>query len=373
MQKKLNFAIVGCGRVSYKHLNALDELKDHANIVAVCDIDKVKALDKATKYNVPYYTDYHTMLSSHKDIDVVNILTPTGYHAQHVIDIAAYGVNVITEKPMSLSVHDCERMIEACRKAGSKLFVIYQNRYNPPVVAAKKALDQGRFGALFLGTVRVRWRRDQNYYDNDNWHGTWELDGGVMSQQASHHLDLLQYFMGPVQRLQCITNTSVLKIEVEDTSIATITFKSGALGLFEATVATRPKNLEGSLSLLGDKGSLVIGGHAVNKISSWDFENEDENDAKAAEIYSTVVPNVYGLGHTPNIMDIISNIRDGINSSKICDGEQGKKNIEILTALYESAARHGEYLIPGVEIIKSKIGKKYVMDSENALLRQGTL
>ena len=339
MDRKLKFALIGCGRVSENHLGALTSGQLPAELVAVCDKEEAKARAKGEKYKLPFYTDYHRMLAAHPDVDVINVATPTGYHAEHVIDLSQHGKHIVVEKPMALRVTDCDRMIKACQKNHSRLFVVKQNRFNPAVVAARKALDEGRFGKLVMGTVRVRWRRTQEYYEQDNWHGTWALDGGVMSQQASHHLDLLQWFLGPINNLHCRTATRLLDIEVEDTAVATFQFKSGALGAFEATVATRPQDLEGSLSLLGEKGSVVLGGHAVNKILYWGFSDARPEDAEIHQLFSQDVPNVYGRGHTPYLASVIEAIHH--KKPGMVEGLEGKKNIQILTALYESAARGG--------------------------------
>lgn len=232
MQRTLKFAFIGCGRVSENHLKALTSGKFPAQLVAVADIIGERARSKGEKYQVPYYLDYHEMMQRHPDIEVVDIATPTGYHAEHVIDLARYGKHIIVEKPMALQLKDCDAMIRACNKNGCRLFVVKQNRFNLAVMAARRALEDGRFGKLVMGTVRVRWRRDQSYYEADNWHGTWALDGGVMSQQASHHLDLLQWFMGPVESVSCQAATRLLNIEVEDTAAAILKFSSGALGIF---------------------------------------------------------------------------------------------------------------------------------------------
>jgi predicted dehydrogenase len=257
---------------------------------------------------------------------------------------------------MALKVEDCNEMIETCRKNNCRLFVVKQNRFNRAVQAVRKAFEEGRFGKQVLGTVRCRWRRDQKYYEQDNWHGTWELDGGVMSQQASHHLDLLQWFMGPIKNMQCKTATRLMDIEVEDTSVAIFNFESGALGTMEATVATRPEDLEASLSLLGEKGTVIIGGFAVNKIEYWQFEDERPEDQEIKEFFSQEVPNVYGHGHAPYLANVIEAIIE--NKPGMVEGEEGKKNIEILTALYESSAHDGMNVHPGYPINKSRLGKQ---------------
>ncbi len=356
--RPLNFALVGCGRISYKHIEAVGKIPQYARIIAVCDLDEAKARSKGEELGVAWYTDYHAMMKAHPELDVVSVCVPTGYHARVVIDLAAYGKHLMTEKPMALSVADCEAMLQVCKKSGSQLFVIYQNRYNPPVQAARRALEAGRLGKLVAVTVRVRWSRDQRYYQQDNWHGTWELDGGVMSQQASHHLDLLQWFLGDIEALNCRSATRLLDIEVEDTGVAILQGKSGALGVFEATVATRPGDLEGSLSILGEKGSIVINGFAVNELHVWKFQEPLPEDEGIRENVSQAVPNVYGHGHAPYLRDVVHFLRTGERSSTLVSPEEGVKNIALLTALYESAARNGESVAPGVETVKTQLGKK---------------
>ena len=295
------------------------------------------------------------MLKRHPDIDVVNVLTPTGYHARHVIDLARHGKHLVVEKPMALRVSDCDRMIAACRKNGCRLFVVKQNRYNGAVVAARQALEAGRFGKMVMGTVRVRWKRDQAYYAKDAWRGTWELDGGVMAQQASHHLDLLQWFMGPVSQLQCRTATRLMEIEVEDTAAAIFMFESGALGVFEATTATRPRDLEASLSLLGERGSVILGGNAVNLVEHWQFDSEQPEDEQIRAGASQDVPNVYGHGHVDYLAEVVRSVLG--NRPGLVEGDEGRKNVQILTALYESAARGGMPVRPSeVRIRRARIG-----------------
>jgi UDP-N-acetyl-2-amino-2-deoxyglucuronate dehydrogenase len=350
--KQINIAIVGCGRVAYKHFSAIDELNGEAKLVATCDIDETRAPDKG----VPFYPDYHKMMAAHSEIDLVHVLVPTGLHARVVIDLAKYGRHILTEKPMALSVADCSAMINACEEKSAKLFVVYQNRYNDAVRAMRQAFDDGRFGKIVMGTVRLRWCRHQQYYAQDKWHGTWAMDGGVMSQQASHHLDLLQYFLGEVESVQCQSTSRLLDIEAEDTAAAILRFKSGALGIFEATVAARPRNLEGSLSLLGEKGTVEAAGIAVNEIKTWEFEDKQNLDEFIHESASRQVPNVYGLGHTMNIYDVIRNLRDNDQIASLCDGYGGRENIKILTALYESAACNGKLLPPGAPMLHCPLG-----------------
>ncbi|HEY1551364.1 MAG TPA: Gfo/Idh/MocA family oxidoreductase, partial [Kofleriaceae bacterium] len=257
----LKFALVGCGRISRKHVDAINRAPN-ARLVAVCDIDLAKAKAIGDKLGIPAFADMDEMIAKVPEIDVVNVLTPTGYHAQHVVRMAAHKKHVVVEKPMALKLEDADEMIIACDRAGVRLFVVKQNRYNLPVQRLRKALEAGRFGKLVMGTVRVRWCRRQDYYDQDAWRGTWELDGGVLANQASHHVDLLMWMLGPVESVVAMTATQLVNIETEDTAAVLLRFANGALGIVEATTATRPVDLEGSLSILGERGTVVIGGFA---------------------------------------------------------------------------------------------------------------
>ena len=328
----LKFALVGCGRISRKHVSVLQEI-EQASLVAVCDIIEQRAKATAEPLGIPYYTDYHRMLKREK-IDVVNILTPSGLHGRHVLDIVEYGLQIVVEKPMALTLEDADRMIEACDRTGVKLFVVKQNRYNLAVQQLKKALDKGRFGKLVLGTVRVRWCRDQAYYDQDAWRGTWALDGGVLTNQASHHIDLLEWCMGEVESVFAMTATRLVDIEVEDTGVALLKFTSGALGIIEATNATRPKDLEGSISILGEHGAVEIAGFAVNEIRTWQFDHEDEQDKDIWTRYNQNPPDVYGFGHKLFLEDVIHSINS--NTRGLVDGFEGRKSLELINAIYES-------------------------------------
>jgi len=330
------------------------DLKDSTRLSALCDINRQKALEKAQRYNVPYYLDYHDMLKSHPEIDIISILTPSGLHAKHVIDLAQYNKHMIVEKPMALTTPDCDAMLSICREHGCRLFVVKQNRFNLAVQAARSALAQGRFGTLILGTVRVRWRRDQSYYDQAKWRGTWAFDGGVLSQQASHHIDLLQWFMGPVRAVQCQSTRNLLDIEAEDTAVAILKFESGALGIIEATVATRPNSLEASLSILGSQGSAIISGEAVNKVAHWEFQDHQSEDIIIKERCSEKITNIYGNGHLPFIKNVVYAIKNRIPG--LVEAEEGKKAVTIMTALYESSFREGEMISPGEPCKYSLLG-----------------
>jgi predicted dehydrogenase len=267
----LNIAIIGCGVISKRHAELLGGNRiAGARLSAVCDINKDKAELLGNKFNVPAYCSMNSLMQK-KSIDVLTILTPSGMHAKHVCEMAKYGKHIIVEKPMALNIDDANQMIDACNDYNCGLFVIKQNRFNRPVIKLKKALDEGRFGNLFMGTVRIRWSRGQSYYDRDAWRGTWDLDGGVLANQASHHLDLLIWTMGDVESVFAKSINAIANIDTEDTAVALVKFKNGALGLIEATTATRPNDLEGSLSILGDKASVVIGGFSANQLEVWNF------------------------------------------------------------------------------------------------------
>jgi UDP-N-acetyl-2-amino-2-deoxyglucuronate dehydrogenase len=329
-----NFALVGCGRISKRHSDLLGSgAIAGARLAAVCDPDRARADAIAGKYGVPAFYDLDALLASDA-IDVVSILTPSGMHADHAIAAANAGKHVVVEKPMALRLDDADRMIAACDRARVKLFVVKQNRLNVPVVKAREAFDAGRLGKMVLGTVRVRWRRDQSYYDQDSWRGTWAQDGGVLANQASHHVDLLEYFMGDVVSVHARATRTLVDIEAEDTAIATLQFASGALGIVEATNAARPRDLEGSLSLLGEGGTIVIGGFAVNKMVTWDFAEPLPSDADVLDQFSVNPPNVYGYGHQAYYEHVVDCLRN--DTAALVDGLEGRRSLELITALYES-------------------------------------
>lgn len=354
-EKPLCFALVGCGRVSRNHLDNLTRPEFPGRLVAVCDVVPEKAREKSAKHGgVPFYADYREMLARHPEIAVVDVATPTGLHARHAIEILGLGRHVVVEKPMALTVADAKAMIAAARRARRRLFVVKQNRFNTAVQAARRALEQDRFGKLVLGTVRLRWKREQGYYEQDDWHGTWALDGGVMSQQASHHLDLLQWFLGDVESVRCDAATRLLDIEVEDTAAATLRFKSGALGIYEATVCARPEDMEASISLLGERGSAIIAGKAVNQIVHWKFADPRPEDAETVRSCSSEIPDVYGHGHGPYLRDVAEALLTGRRA--LVEAEDGLINVRLLTALYESAACDGARKRPGCRPVKSRLG-----------------
>ena len=333
--KDLNFALLGCGRIAKKHADILSRELPGARLAAVCDLKLERAREYGERYGVPWFTDLHVMMQTvGAGIDVVNILTESGNHARHALELAPYGKHIVVEKPMALTLHDADAMIRACDRAGVKLFVVKQNRFNLPVQKVRGALDAGRFGKLVLGTVRVRWCRPQAYYDQDSWRGTWGMDGGVFTNQASHHIDLLEWMLGEPESVFAKSTTALVNIETEDTGVAVIKFTSGALGIVEATTATRPKDLEGSLSLLGETGTVEIGGFAVNEMKVWNFAQPCEGDAEVLATSSQAPPNVYGFGHFPYLASVVSAING--EAPSLVDGLEGRKSLELIMAIYES-------------------------------------
>ena len=332
---KLHFALLGCGRIAKKHSEILGTGKvNQAELSAVCDIVEERARALGEQYGVPWFTDMHAMMCECNNIDVVNVLTPSGSHAEHTIALAPYGKHIVVEKPMALTLRDADAMIEACDREGIKLFVVKQNRYNLPVMKTRQAFENGKFGKISMGTVRVRWTRTQEYYDQDAWRGTWQHDGGVFANQASHHIDLLEWFLGEPISVFAKSRTALVNIETEDTGVAVIAFANGAIGVVEATTATRPKDLEGSLSILGEKGTVEIGGFAVNEIRTWHFQ--DSSAIPPDELVKTnqYPPDVYGFGHIAYLENVVDCILNG--KAALVDGMTGRKSLELIAAIYES-------------------------------------
>lgn len=331
----LKIALVGCGRIAKRHSELLGHKQiKGARLAAVCDIAQAKAEEIGRKFNVPYYADMHQMLREQKDIDAISILTPSGLHCQHVLELGRYKKHLIVEKPLALTSTDADKMISTSVKNGIRLFVVKQNRFNLPVQKLRKAVDAKRFGKLVMGTVRLRWCRTQEYYDLDSWRGTKRYDGGVFFNQASHHIDLLTWMMGEVKSVFAKSLTALVDIETEDTGIALLKFKNGALGVIEATTAARPIDLEGSLSILGEKGVVEIGGFAVNEMKVWHFKDKNPADVNLLKRYSTNPPNVYGFGHQmyyQHVVDCIQNSRE-----TLVDGKEAKKAVDLIEAIYES-------------------------------------
>lgn len=331
--RKIRFAVVGCGRISKNHFEALEKHSDRTEVAAVCDIDPT-ALDVAMNRTGARGFNSLTKLLEESDADVVVLATPSGLHASQAIQIAEAGRHVMTEKPMATRWEDGKRMVQACDQADVRMFVVKQNRRNATLQLLKSAMVKGRFGRIYMVVVNVFWTRPQAYYDSAKWRGTWEFDGGAFMNQASHYVDLLDWLIGPVESVQGYTGTLARNIEVEDTGVISIKWRNGALGSMNVTMLTYPKNLEGSITIIGEKGTVKVGGVAVNEVLQWEFSEPDEDDQKVKQAsYETT--SVYGFGH-PLYYDNVINVMRG-DVAPETDGREGLRSLELLIATYISA------------------------------------
>ena len=332
--RRIRFALAGCGRISKSHFDAFDKHQDRAELVAVCDTDP-KALAAAhERTGAPAHPSLEAMLAK-AECDAVVLATPSGLHPAHAIRVAEAGRHVVTEKPMATRWEDGKRMVEACDRAGVQLFVVKQNRLNPTVRLVKRAIQKHRFGRIFSVSCNVFWTRPQEYYDAAKWRGTWEFDGGAFMNQASHYVDLLEWLVGPVESVQAFTATLARRIEVEDTGVAAIRWRNGALGSINVTMLTYPRNLEGSITILGEKGTVRLGGVAVNKIEHWEFAEPDPEDDAQWQEASYQTSSVYGFGHMLYYDNVIKALRG--EAPPDTDGREGLRSLELLVAIYESA------------------------------------
>jgi UDP-N-acetyl-2-amino-2-deoxyglucuronate dehydrogenase len=334
-------ALVGCGRISKNHFEAIAKV-DGLQLVSVADTDLARAQALGAQQGVPAFGSLEEMLAAVPS-DIVAICTPSGLHPQHGIVAAKAGRHVLTEKPMAISLAGADELVQACDTAGVQLFVVKQNRLNPPIQLLKRAVDKGRFGRLYMANVTVRWTRPQEYYDAEPWRGTWEFDGGAIMNQASHYVDLMQWLVGPVESVMAKTATQARRIEAEDSGVAVMKFRSGALGVLEVNVLTYPRTVEGSITLLGEKGSVKIGGTAVNKVEHWVFADYDDDD-KLVDAANTNPPSVYGFGHEGYYRNVLAVLRGQAKAET--DGRAGRKSLELILGIYESAKTGREVPIP---------------------------
>jgi UDP-N-acetyl-2-amino-2-deoxyglucuronate dehydrogenase len=339
--RPVRLALVGCGRISRNHFDAIARV-DGLELVAVCDTLAERAEAAAAAQRVPGFTSLDEMLAA-IECDGVVIATPSGLHPQHGITVARAGRHVIAEKPMAITLHAADALVQACDEAGVRLFVVKQNRLNPPIQLLRRAIDKGRFGKLYLANCTVRWTRPQEYYDQAPWRGTWEFDGGAFMNQASHYVDLVQWLVGPVESVIAKTATLARRIEAEDTGAAILRFRNGALGVLEVTMLTYPRNLEGSITLLGERGTVKIGGTAVNRVEHWEFADYDDDD-KLVATAATTPPTVYGFGHEGYYRNVLAVLRG--EAQPDTDGRSGRKSLELILGIYESARTGREVPLP---------------------------
>ena len=335
-------ALIGCGRIADRHVRLVTSMPEFS-LAAVADVHRGKAEALAAGFGGRAYPDYREMLEREKP-DLVHVLTPSGTHAAIALDAMDVCENVLVEKPMALTLADADAMIAKADRLGRRLFVVKQNRYNLPVVKLREALARGRFGRLTLGAIRVRWCRRQDYYDQDAYRGTWAQDGGALTNQASHHVDMLQWMFGAVDAVFAMTARQLVRIEAEDTGVAVVRFASGALGTIEATTAARPTDIEASISVLGEHGVVEIGGFALNEMKRWTFESVEEEDEDVLALYRTNPPNVYGFGHHEYLAGVARAI--AADGAPEIGGREGRKSLELIVAIYESAERNAPVKYP---------------------------
>jgi len=341
-ERKIKIALVGCGRIFDKHLEALNSHKANLELVGVCDTDALALAKAIEKTGVKGFDSLEHMLSN-CDADIMGLCTPSGLHPQQTIECAQAGRHIMTEKPMATRWIEGKRMVQACDHAGVYLFVIKQNRCNPTLQLVRRAIMNKRFGRIYLVTLNVFWHRPQQYYDQAPWRGTWEFDGGALMNQASHYIDLLDWLIGPIERVHAYTATLARHIEVEDTAVANIKWRSGTLGSVNVTMLTYPQNLEGSMTILGERGSVKIGGIAVNEIQHWQFAMPAEEDAQVEQAnYATT--SVYGFGHRLYYENVIQVLRG--QALPETDGREGLRSLETLIALYLSARDGRQVSLP---------------------------
>lgn len=342
----MKYALIGCGRISPNHIEAARN--NALEFAAMCDARPEAMAEKADRFRlagVRQYTDHRELLERERP-ELVAIATESGKHAAIALDCIAAGCSVIIEKPIALSIADADAIIAAGRKAGVAVCANHQNRFNKSIRYMRRALEAGRFGKLSHGAAHVRWNRGKSYYDQAPWRGTWAQDGGCLMNQCIHNIDLLRWMMGDeVEEVMAYTDRLQHPyLEAEDLGLALVKFKNGAYGLIEGTTNVYPKNLEETLYLFGERGMAKAAGVSDNIIEEWRFQDglDDPEEVKAK--FSENPPNIYGFGHTPLYADVIDAIQTG--RAPLADGEAGKRALELVLAIYKSAAEHRPVKLP---------------------------
>lgn len=334
----MKYALIGCGRISPNHIAAAKA--NNLEFTGLCDIDPKMLYDKAAKFDlhsVHQYDDYHEMLLTERP-ELVAVATESGKHAQIALDCIDAGCNLIIEKPLALSMDDADQIIKNSRQKGVKVCASHQNRFNKSIQKIREALERNRFGRMFYGTAHIRWCRDWEYYSRAKWRGTWEQDGGALMNQCIHNIDLLRWMMGD-EVDEVVGMTDRLNhpyIDAEDLGIALVKFKNGSYGIIEGTTDIFPKNLEETLYLFGEKGTVKVGGQSVNRIEEWRFSDQLDDPKEVTAQFKENPPNVYGFGHTPLYADVIKAIEK--DTEPYVNAEAGKRAMELVLAIYKSAA-----------------------------------
>ena len=331
--RRIRFALVGCGRISANHFEALRQHHERAELVAVCDTNADALAAAVAKTGARGFDSLDALLAS-SAADIVALTTPSGLHPQQAIACARAGRHVLSEKPMATKWDEGMQMVRACRDAGVKLFVVKQNRLNPTMQLLKGAIEAGRFGRIYMVNVNVFWTRPQSYYDDAPWRGRWDLDGGAFMNQASHYVDMVDWLVGPVDSVHAYTATQLRDIEAEDSGVMSLRLRAGGLASINVSMLTYPRNLEGSITVLGERGTVRIGGVAVNRIEHWEFDEHRPEDDTAKDA-SYAPTSVYGFGHPLYYANVIDTLRGQAHAQ--VDGYEGLRSLEVIIAAYRSA------------------------------------
>lgn len=327
--KIIRFAIIGCGRVAGHHSHSIDKIPQ-AKMAAFCDLVEERAAFLAKETNVPYYTNYHEMFNKHPEIDIVCIATPSGMHFEHMQDvITRYKKHIVIEKPMVMTLQQGHKIKKIADTNGVQIFPVFQNRFNKAIQRVKTAVNNKELGDLVSASIRIWWYRPQKYYDRDPWRGTFSMDGGAMTNQGVHFIDLLRYLVGEVERTSALLTTKGVDIEVENNATALLKFKNGASGVIEITTAAYPKDFEASLSIIGTKGMAMIGGIATNKLLV--FSPDPSQEA----VYSEEFPTIYGFGHLDILRGVVESLANN-DSRGLISFDDALETIRVLHALYRS-------------------------------------
>lgn len=346
--EKLRYALIGCGRISPNHIAAALGNREKLKIAAICDLDAAKMERLGQKFGlegVGRYTDYQQMLEKEKP-QLVAVATDSGRHAEIALACIEAGCNVIVEKPIAMSLSDADKMINAAKEKGVKLCANHQNRFNSSIRQIRSALEAGRFGRLYHGTAHILWRRDEKYYADGDWRGKWASDGGTLMNQCIHNIDLLRWMMGnDIDEVAAYTaRLAHPYIEAEDLGLAMIKFSNGSFGTVEGTTNVYPKNLEETLYIFGEKGTVKAGGRSVNTIEEWSFADNIDDPEEIKRRFGENPPNIYGFGHTPLYADMIDAVLN--DRAPYVDGEAGRRALELVLAIYLSAARGKAVKLP---------------------------
>lgn len=332
--KKIKIGIIGAGNIIKKHIHAIKANKKKFILESICDSDKNKIIElKKLDKKLNLYNNIEDFYK-HSNADLVALLTPSGMHFSQIIRLSKKFKSLIVEKPMVMNFNEARKIISHFNRNNKNLFIVKQNRFNPSIIELKKAIDQKRFGKIFLATIRLRWNRNKNYFMKDSWRGTWKYDGGVLANQASHHIDLLQWLVGDVKSVISKTIRVVKASKVPDTCVCLLKFKNGSLGVIEATTGTQPKNLEGSISILGNNGTACIGGFAASKIDTWEFNKKLKKDKKIIKKINSLKDN-FASGHTEFYKNVFAYLKNKKND--VTTYQDGAKSIKIIDKIYASA------------------------------------